>query len=123
MLLVAPVHIDKLKPMTDDEKLNVVRNETPAVTHVDHSDRVQSLTEGRYYRLVKEFEKQTSCLVVVNTLFNVHGEPIVCTTEDSYRCFIRTKMDILVIEDFILYNTNQLNFKDLKNWQDEFELD
>jgi len=133
MLLVAPVHSSQIKRMTKDEeklfgikKLNIARSSIPAVTHIDYSARVQSLTEGRngrYYRLVKEFYNQTECPVLVNTSFNVRGEPIVCTHEDSYRCFMRTEMDVLVIEGFVLYKKDQPTFSDSKNWQDEFELD
>ena len=108
------------------EKLNIQRSVIPAVTHVDNSARVQSVeerTNGRYYRLIADFYRKTNCPILINTSFNVRGEPIVCTAEDSYRCFMRTKMDILVLEDAILYKEEQPDFAEAENWKEEFELD
>lgn len=133
MLLVAPVKKSKQIPMTAEqealfgiEKLNIPRSEIPAVTHVDYSARIQTVhkqTNPRYHKLISKFEEKTGCATIVNTSFNVRGEPIVCTPEDSYRCFMRTEMDVLVIDSFILYKKDQPNFKDKGNWQEEFELD
>ncbi|QFR48882.1 carbamoyltransferase [Sulfurimonas lithotrophica] len=133
MLLVAPVKKEKCFEMTEEqkklfgiEKLNVPRSEIPAVTHIDYSARIQTVhkeTNPRYHKLISKFEQKTACATIVNTSFNVRGEPIVCTPEDSYRCFMRTEMDILVIDDFILYKNAQPKFEDKGNWQDEFELD
>ena len=86
--------------------LNVPRSDIPAVTHVDYSARVQTVheeTNPRYYGLLKAFERKTGCGVLVNTSFNVRGEPIVCSPEDAYRCFMRTEMDVLVLENCVLY--------------------
>jgi carbamoyltransferase len=133
MLLVANVKKDKQIPIADEEqklfgieKLRVIRSKIPAVTHIDYSSRIQTVhkeTNLRYWKLIKKFEELTGCPVLINTSFNVRGEPIVCTPEDSYRCFMRTEMDILVIDDFLLYKEEQPKFKDKGNWQDEFELD
>lgn len=133
MLLVAPVKKEKLKKMTKEEeklfgieKLNIPRSEIPAVTHIDYSARIQTVhkeTNPRYHQLISKFEEKTGCATIVNTSFNVRGEPIVCSPEDSYRCFMRTEMDILVIDDYILYKEQQPNYEDKGNWQDEFELD
>jgi carbamoyltransferase len=87
------------------QRVNVVRSAIPAVTHVDYSARIQTVDEerhGRFYRLMKRFEALTGCPVIVNTSFNIRGEPIVCTPEDACRCFLSTDMDALVLEDFIL---------------------
>ncbi len=108
------------------ERLNVVRSEIPAVTHVDYSARVQTVhpeTNPRFYGLLDEFEKLTGCPVLVNTSFNVRGEPIVCTPEDAYRCFMRTEMDILVMENVILFKEEQPEWKEDGDWRQEFELD
>ncbi|HLD23986.1 MAG TPA: carbamoyltransferase [Sulfuricurvum sp.] len=133
MLLVAPVKRERCLVMSEDqqrlfgiEKINVPRSDIPAVTHVDYSARIQTVhptTNPRYYDLLREFEKLTGCPLIVNTSFNVRGEPIVCTPEDSYRCFMRTEIDVLVIDDFVLYKNNQPAFEDSGNWQTEFELD
>lgn len=133
MLLVAPVNPTKQIPMTKEEKtlfgiakLNIPRSEIPAVTHIDYSARIQTVhkeTNLRYHKLISKFDEKTGCPVIVNTSFNVRGEPIVCTPEDSYRCFMRTEMDVLVIDDFLLYKKDQPDFKDSSNWQEEFELD
>ena len=92
------------------DKLKVKRSEVPAITHVDHSARVQTVDRerhGRYYRLLKAFEKKTGCPVIINTSFNVRGEPIVCTPEQAYRCFMATNMDVLVLERFVLLKQEQ----------------
>nr|VFK79547.1 MAG: Carbamoyltransferase C-terminus [Candidatus Kentron sp. SD] len=133
MLLVAPVKKQKCFDMTESqnklfgiEKLNIPRSEISAVTHIDYSARVQTVhkqTNPRYHKLLSQFEAKTGCATIVNTSFNVRGEPIVCTPEDSYRCFMRTEMDVLVIDDFLLYKNDQPEFKDNGAWQDEFELD
>lgn len=133
MLLVAPVKKEKCFAMTQEqetlfgiEKLNIPRSEIPAVTHIDYSARIQTVHESsnsRYYRLLREFEKRTGCPVIVNTSFNVRGEPIVCSPEDSYRCFMRTEIDVLVIDNYILYKSLQPVFVDAGSWQTEFELD
>lgn len=133
MLLVAPVQ-EKIRQQTSEEeqqlfgidRLNVVRSEIPAVTHVDYSARVQTVSETehpRYYRLIKAFEQLTGCAVLVNTSFNVRGEPIVCTPEDAYRCFMRTEMDYLVLGNFLLDKRDQKPLTNKADWQEEFELD
>ena len=133
MLIVAPVREDLRIPMTEEqsnlfgiEKLNVPRSELPAITHVDYSARVQTVhedTNPRYHALLKTFEQQTGCGVVVNTSFNVRGEPIVATPDDAYRCFMRTEMDYLIVEDFLLAKTEQPRWDDDDSWKEEFELD
>jgi carbamoyltransferase len=117
MLLVAPVRQAHRATLSDADRatmetapdlrqrVNVARSTIPAVTHVDFSARVQTVDEarhGRYYRLIKTFADLTGCPVIVNTSFNVRGEPIVCTPEEAYRCFLATDMDMLVLEDFVL---------------------
>jgi len=133
MLLVAPVVKNRRKEMSGKEeklfgieKLNVPRSDIPAVTHVDYSARVQTVDEAdspAYYRLIKEFYKKTGCPVIINTSFNVRGEPIVNTPEDAYRCFMRTQMDVLVMGNFLLDKTRQPEIEDDQKWMDEFELD
>jgi carbamoyltransferase len=133
MLLVAPVLERRRKPMVKDQKglwgierLNVPRSDIPAVTHLDYSARVQTVheeTNRRYYRLLQAFEAKTGCAVLVNTSFNVRGEPIVCTPADAYRCFMRTEMDVLVLEDCLLYKHEQPPRPADTAWQKEFELD
>ncbi|MFQ5634969.1 MAG: carbamoyltransferase [Gammaproteobacteria bacterium] len=133
MLIVAPVKEDLRIQLTDDqqklfgiEKLKLKRSELPAITHVDYSARVQTVstdTNPRYHALLKAFEERTGCAVLVNTSFNVRGEPIVCTPEDAYRCFMRTEMDYLVIENFILEKPKQPHWERDDSWKDEFELD
>ena len=108
------------------EKLKLKRSELPAITHVDNSARVQTVhaeTNPRYHELLEAFEKKTGCAVLVNTSFNVRGEPIVCTPSDAYRCFMRTEMDYLVIEDFILEKSSQPPWSENDGWRDELELD
>lgn len=133
MLLVAPVQKKRRLPLPASqsglwgiELLNVPRSEIPAVTHLDYSARIQTVheeTNPRYYRLLKAFEVHTGCPVLVNTSFNVRGEPIVGTPEDAYRCFMRTEMDVLVLEDCVLYKTQQKPLVNDTHWQKEFELD
>ena len=117
MLLVSGIKESIRKVMTDEEKelfgiekLNIKRSDIPAVTHVDYSARIQTVHENtnkKYYNLIKNFEKITNCPVIVNTSFNIRGEPIVCSIEDAYKCFMKTDLDILVCEDFILYKDEQ----------------
>jgi carbamoyltransferase len=133
MLLVAPVQEKRRLPFTPNqnelwgiELLNVPRSDIPAVTHLDYSARIQTIheeTNPRYYKLLKAFEEQTGCAVLVNTSFNVRGEPIVCTPEDAYRCFMRTEMDLLVLEDCILKKGDQKPLEADTDWKKEFELD
>ena len=133
MLLVAPVSEKRRIKMTADQEslwgidlLNVPRSDIPAATHVDYSARVQTVhreTNLRYYNLLKAFEARTGCGVVVNTSFNVRNEPIVCTPEDAYRCFMRSAIDILVLENCVVYKAEQKPLAEEANWQQEFELD
>ena len=107
------------------DKLNIKRSSIPAVTHVDYSARIQTVhkeTNPRYYDLIKEFNRNTNCPVLVNTSFNVRGEPIVCSVKDAFNCFMGTNLDILIIEDFILYKENQDKTL-LKDYKNKFELD
>jgi carbamoyltransferase len=133
MLITAPVRGEIRIPMNEEQKklfgidkLNVPRSSLPAVTHVDYSARIQTVheeTNPRYYALLRAFERKTGCPVLVNTSFNVRGEPIVCTPEDSYRCFMRTEMDYLVLENFILAKPDQPAQDSDEAWKSEFELD
>lgn len=133
MLIVAPIVEDLRLEMTDEqkqlfgvEKLKVKRSQLPAITHVDYSARVQTVheeTNPRYYNLLKAFDEKTGCAVLVNTSFNVRGEPIVCTPSDAYRCFMRTEMDYLVVENFLLDKREQPEWKKDDSWMNEFELD
>ena len=133
MLLVAPVKASLRIPMTAEqeqlfgiEKLNIPRSEIPAITHVDYSARIQTVhkeTNPRYYDLISHFEARSGCSILVNTSFNVRGEPIVCTPEDAYRCFMRTEMDYLVLENYLLPKSEQIPWKQDDAWKNEFELD
>ncbi|GAB1233424.1 carbamoyltransferase [Ferrigenium sp. UT4] len=133
MLMVAPVKKSKCFEMTEAqnklfgiEKLNIPRSEIPAVTHVDYSARIQTVhpeTNPRFYHLLDAFEQKTGCPVLVNTSFNVRGEPIVRTAEDAYRCFMRTEMDYLVLENYLLCKTQQPAWSEKTDWRDEFGLD
>jgi len=133
MLLVAPVRKSLCTPMTAEqeglfgiEKLNVPRSTIPAVTHVDYSARVQTVcerTNPRYHQLIRAFQRRTGCPSVVNTSFNVRGEPIVCTPQDAYRCFLRTEMDVLVLENQLLLKEEQPQQNRDESWRQEFELD
>jgi carbamoyltransferase len=133
MLLVAPVKEGLRRRMTDEqqklfgiEKLNVPRSTLPAITHVDYTARIQTVhekTNPRYHALLEHFRNRTECPVLVNTSFNVRGEPIVCTPEDAYRCFMRTEMDYLVLENYLLAKPEQPAWGRDDSWKDEFELD
>jgi carbamoyltransferase len=133
MLLVAPVKRERQIPMTLQQRklwgidqLNVLRSDIPAVTHIDYSARVQTVcreTNPDYYDLIREFESLTGCPVLVNTSFNVRGEPIVCTPEDAYRCFMRTHIDCLVLGPFLLDKGIQPEWEETENWKAEFQLD
>jgi carbamoyltransferase len=133
MLLVAPVKQSRQIPMDSSaerlwgiDKLNVVRSDIPAVTHIDYSARIQTVsreTNPDYHDLIHEFECLTGCGVVVNTSFNVRGEPIVCSPADAYRCFMRTHIDHLVLGPFLLDKEGQPKLKESGDWRKEFQLD
>ena len=133
MLLVAPVRAERRIAMDDAadglwgiDKLNVVRSDIPAVTHIDYSARIQTVdreTSADYYDLIREFERLTGCAVLVNTSFNVRGEPIVCSPADAYRCFMRTDLDHLVLGPFLLDKAGQPPWKETSDWRQEFQLD
>ena len=139
MLLVAPVRPEHRLQLSEEQqrlqvdrdlrkRVNVPRSTIPAVTHIDYSARIQTVDEerhGRYYRLIREFKRQTGCSLIVNTSFNIRGEPIVCTPADAYRCFLASDMDVLVLEDCILYKTEQppLSESERKQYVDTFTLD
>ena len=133
MLLVAPIREERRRAMTANEnalfgieKLNVPRSDIPAVTHVDYSARIQTVEREdnpAFYDLIREFENQTGYGVLVNTSFNVRGEPIVCSPEDAYRCFMRTEMDVLVLEDCVLLKEDQPKLENDTDWKKEYELD
>jgi len=133
MLIVAPVQ-EKLRiPMTAEqqqlfgiEKLNTKRSQIPAITHVDYSARVQTVhqeTNPKFHAVLEHFKDRTGCAVLVNTSFNVRGEPIVCTPEDAYRCFMRTEMDYLVVENFLMAKPDQPVIEKDDSWKEEFALD
>lgn len=132
MLLVAEVNKGKQWEMTDDlkkffgiERLNIPRSEIPAVTHVDYSARIQTVhpdTNFRYYALLKEFKRRTGCPVLVNTSFNVRGEPLVCSPEDAFRCFMGTEIDVLIVGDCYLRKEHQ-NSTLKKDYRGLFNLD
>jgi carbamoyltransferase len=133
MLLVADVKKDKQREMSDEEsglwgidKLNAVRSEIPVVTHVDYSARIQTVNKNDnplYHSLISKFYEKTGCPVIVNTSFNVRGEPIVESPLDAYKCFMRTEMDVLVLGSYILYKENQPEFHDDIDWRQKYELD
>jgi carbamoyltransferase len=132
MLLVAPVKKERQIPMDASKKvwgieqLNLLRSDIPAITHIDYSARIQTVdreTNPDYYDLIDTFRKKTGCAVVVNTSFNVRGEPIVCSPEDAYRCFMRTHIDSLVLGPFLLEKASQAEWKEETQWQKEFQLD
>ena len=130
--MVSEIKKEKQIPMNENDKnlfgidkLNIKRSSIPAVTHVDYSARVQTVhkdTNLKYYKLINEFKKITNCPVLVNTSFNVRGEPIVCSIEDAFNCFMGTNLDTLVIEDFILYKENQ-DKTIVKDYKNKFILD
>lgn len=133
MLLVADVKKTRQKKMTDEEsklfgiqKLNVLRSDIPAVTHIDYSARIQTVhkeTNPLYHELISTFDKKYGCGVIVNTSFNVRGEPIVCTPQDAYLCFMRTDIDYLILGNFLLDKKEQKELKNDINWKKEFVLD
>ena len=137
MLLVAPVRAERHTPVNgngsaapeNDDMLAVInqpRSVIPAVTHVDYSARVQTVSaedKPDFYEVLKEFEALTGCPLLVNTSFNVRGEPIVCGPPEAYRCFMRTEMDMLVMEDFILWKDAQPAFSDTGDWRAQYDLD
>lgn len=133
MLLVANVKKEKQKPVVEEgnnysgfEKLNIIRSEVPAVTHVDYSARIQTVhrdTNKLYHELIKKFSDDYGCPVLINTSFNVRGEPIVCTPDDAYKCFMRTNMDYLLMGNYLLKKGDQNNIIEQDDWQKEFELD
>ena len=133
MLLVAPVKRERQIAVTGDQKklwgieqLNVVRSDIPAVTHIDYSARVQTVSREvspDYYDLIREFDRLTGCPVVVNTSFNVRGEPIVCTPKDAHTCFMRTHIDALVLGPYLLHKEEQDEWKETEDWRWQFQLD
>lgn len=134
MLIVADVLESRRLPLplsindTEDllKRVNIPKSDIPSVTHIDYSARIQTLTElqnPELHKVMQEFKRETGYGVLVNTSFNVRSEPIVCTPEDAYRCFMRTGMDVLVLEDFILEKVDQPQFEDMEMWQANYELD
>ena len=133
MLLVADVKKDKQLPMTKEQesyfglkKLNIARSQVPAITHVDYSARIQSVskaTNKRYHDMLTAFNDKYGCPVIVNTSFNVRGEPIVCTPKDAYLCFMRTEMDYLIMNNYLLSKKEQKPLDKDSDWMSEFELD
>jgi carbamoyltransferase len=133
MLLVVPVQEEKRNPLPRDyesrslyERLYFLRSDLPSITHIDYSARVQTVSRHvnpRYWHLINEFKKLTGQGVVVNTSFNVRGEPIVCTPDDAYRCFMRTEMDCLVMGDYVLDKAEQPAFEETEDWRSQFKLD
>lgn len=140
MLIVAPISEKIKKQLTEEEqnileneenlieRLAVLRSDLPAITHVDFSARVQTVSSernGRYYKLISAFKEKTDCSVIINTSFNIRGEPIVCTPKDAFRCFMNTDMDVLVIEDFILLKNEQdkTQLTDIESYKHSFKLD
>ena len=132
MLLVARVRKDRCLPQPSGdeipmlERLKVKRSDIPAITHLDYSARLQTvnkLHKPDYHEVISEFEKLTGCAVIVNTSFNVRGEPIICSPEDAYRCFMRTEMDVLVMENCILLKEKQPLWEEKEDWRSEVELD
>lgn len=133
MLLVAPVREEIKREMTAEEqklfgleKLHVARSTIPAITHIDYSARIQTVdaeTNPIYYKMIKKFDEKYGCPVIINTSFNVRGEPIVCTPEDAYLCFMRTNMDYLILGNYLLDKREQKALEKDIDWQKEFELD
>ena len=126
-----PLTPEQLQLMKDPDlrkRVNVPRSSLPAITHVDMSARVQTVDEarhGKYYRLMKEFKRQTGCGVIINTSFNIRGEPIVCTPQDAYRCFMASEMDLLVLENCLLRRSEQpaLSAEERQKYIASFKLD
>jgi carbamoyltransferase len=133
MLLVAAIREDRRIPFPEGykekplyDRLYFLRSDLPAITHIDYSARIQSVskeTNPRYWALINEFKKLTGYSVIVNTSFNVRGEPIVCTPDDAYRCFMRTEMDYLVLGDYLLDKKEQPKVAEIGDWRTEFKLD
>ena len=133
MLMVKPVAQQRRVALPDNyhsmsirDKLYTLRSDLPSITHIDFSGRIQTVhkeTNPKFWNLINTFKGMTGYGVVVNTSFNVRGEPIVCTPEDAYRCFMRTEMDVLVVEDYIFVKEQQPEWKETDNWQLEFVLD
>jgi carbamoyltransferase len=133
MLIVAPVREERRRHMTEDEKelfgiakLNVPKSDLPAITHVDYSARIQTVSSGQhpnFYKLLSAFKGKTGCPVLVNTSFNVRGEPIVCKPADAYACFMRTNMDALVVGNIVMLKEEQPKWQEREDWQTKFELD
>ena len=133
MLLVTQVKNELCKEMNEEQKklvgidkLNISRSSLPAITHVDYSARVQTVskdTNPRFYNLINAFKNRTNCPLLINTSFNVRGEPIVCTPQDAYRCFMRTEMDVLVLQNQILQKKEQPKIEMNEKWNQEFDLD
>lgn len=133
MLMVAPVREDRRVPLSEEQKalfgidkLNVPKSDLPAVTHVDYSARIQTVRQEeheRFHNLISAFNKRTGCPVLVNTSFNVRGEPIVCTPEQAYQCFMRTHMDCLVVNNLVMLKEDQPEWHEPGDWTKEFELD
>ena len=131
MLLVANVKKERCLPrpsgdMSMLDRLKVKRSDIPAVTHLDYSARIQTVSQNHkpdYHEIISAFEKITGYAVIVNTSFNVRGEPIICSPEDAYQCFMRTEMDVLVIEDCLLFKEEQPEWKEKGDWRSELQLD
>lgn len=133
MLLVANIREEKQRKMSAEEeklwgieKLNIIRSEVPAITHIDYSARIQTVNKNdhpKYHALIRRFYEKTGCPVIVNTSFNVRGEPIVQSPLDAYKCFMRTHIDILVLGHYVLYKEEQPEFHDDINWRQVYELD
>jgi carbamoyltransferase len=133
MLLVAPVKENRRNPLPEGyenlelfDRLYHLRSDVPAITHVDYSARIQTVhkeTNEKYWRLIQAFKELTGCGLIVNTSFNVRGEPIVCTPEHAYQCFMRTEMDYLVLGDFLFTKQDQPAWQETGDWRQEFELD
>jgi carbamoyltransferase len=133
MLLVAPVVEKRRISMNEEQsslfgiaKLNVPKSDIPAVTHVDYSARVQTVAANNhptFYKLLAAFKEKTGCPVLVNTSFNVRGEPIVCTPAEAYACFMRTNMDVLVIGNLVMLKEEQPKWEEREDWLTKFELD
>ena len=133
MLLVAPVRKEIRREMTEEEqqlfgldKLHIRRSTVPAITHIDYSARIQTVDNEinpLYHKMISKFYEKYGCAVIINTSFNVRGEPIVCTPEDAFRCFMRTNMDYLIMGNFLLDKKDQKPLENDIDWQKEFELD
>ena len=133
MLLVANVKKELQREMSIEEKklfgiakLNVVRSAIPAVTHIDYSARIQTVSRENnqlYYDMIKKFDEKYGCPVIINTSFNVRGEPIVCTPQEAYVCFMRTEMDALVIGEFLFLKEEQPKLAEETNWREQYQLD